>query len=184
VNVSKWTVALAIAVALMTALVLTGGVRAQTNTPSPADVTSTYQCPMGGAMLGFGQHRGGGGGMGPGAGMRMGATASLVTVAAEKLGMTVDELAAELRAGKTIEELAQAKGVAVQEIVDTVLALRAERLKALVDAGTITQAQADAMLAQMKTQLQERVAEPFEPRGGMNPGQGPGRGPGRGGSRP
>jgi hypothetical protein len=175
VNVSKWTVVAAVAVALTAALALTGGVQAQTDTQNPI---TGIECPMGGHMGGGGQHRGGGGGMGSGLGLRMGATASLVTVAAEKLGLTVDELVAELRAGKTIEELAEAKAVPVQEIVDAVLALRAEYLQDLVDAGTISQAQADAMLAQMKTQLQARVTEPFAPRGGMQPGQG--RGPGRG----
>jgi hypothetical protein len=176
VNVSKWTVVLAIAAALTTALILTGGVQAQTNPQSPPAGVTNPNCPMGGYMGGPGQNRGGGRGMGPGAGM--GATASLVTVAADKLGMTVEALVAELRAGKTIEELADAKGVPVQEIVAAVLALRAERLKELVDAGKITQAQADAMLAEMSTHLQECVTEPFEPRGGMQPG--PGRGPGRG----
>ncbi len=65
------------------------------------------------------------------------------------------------------------------EIIDAVLDLRAERLQDLVDDGTITQAQADAMLAQMKTHLEEAVTQLHEPRGGM--GSGPGRGRGRGG---
>jgi hypothetical protein len=108
----------------------------------------------------------------------MGAEASLVTVAAEKLGMTVDELIAEMRAGKTIKELAGAKGIDVQTIIDAVLAQRAERLQELVDAGKLTQAEADAMLAQMKTHLEARISEPFVPGSGTCPGRG--MGPGRG----
>jgi hypothetical protein len=184
VNVSKWTLVLAVAMALATVLVLTGSVQAQADAQNPT-VTST--CPMGGEMVRAGQQRGGGRGMGPGAGMRLGASASLVTVAAEKLGMTVDELLAELRDGKTIEELAQVKGVPVQVIIDAVVALRAERLKELVDAGRITQAEADAILAEMTTHLQARVAEPFEPGSGSGPGRGMGPGKGNGpgrGNRP
>jgi hypothetical protein len=178
VNVSKWTLVLTVAVAIAASLILTMSADAQTVTQIPGARAGIVDLPMGGAMAGAAMHRGTGRGMGIGAGMRMGSDASLIAVAAEKLGMTVDALVAELRAGKTIEELAQAKGVDVQTIVDAVLALRAERLKELVAAGTITQAQADAMLAEMKTHLETRVSEPFQPGSGTCPrrGSGPGRG--------
>jgi hypothetical protein len=88
---------------------------------------------------------------------------SLVSVAAEKLGMTVEQLVDELEAGKTIAAVAQAKGVEPKTIVDAYVALRAEYLAELVADERITQAQADEMLAHMRAEAEEHLeaAYPF-----------------------
>jgi polyhydroxyalkanoate synthesis regulator phasin len=115
--------------------------------------------PMGfGGMMGGRGNKGGKRGMGGdefGRGM-MGGT-SLISVAAEKLGMTVDQLTTELGSDKTIADVAKVKGVEIAIIVDAVVADRAEQLKALVTDGRMTQTQADTMLANMKEQVQKQL---------------------------
>ena len=62
---------------------------------------------------------------------------------AEQLGMTADELQAELEAGKTIAELAEEKGVDLQ--ANRVEAMK-EQIQQAVEDGRMTQEQADWML--------------------------------------
>ncbi|CAG0945736.1 hypothetical protein ANRL1_02539 [Anaerolineae bacterium] len=98
---------------------------------------------------------------------------SMVAVAAKVLDMDVNALIAELNSGKTIADVAKAKGVALDKIVNEFVTLRATTLKAAVDAKRITQAQADATLAQIKTQVQTDLTSKYTPRGyGNGAGQG------------
>ncbi len=90
---------------------------------------------------------------------------SLVAVAAKALNMEQTALVAALNGGKTIADVAKDKGVALDKIVDAALADRAEFLKNAVIAGRITQAQADAVLAQMRTHITAQLSAPFSPRG-------------------
>ncbi len=90
---------------------------------------------------------------------------SLISIAAEKLGLTNDELIAELQAGKTIADVAAEKNVAVDTIVDAVVAAHTERLNEQVANGQLTQEQADAMLVLMKANVTERL-------NGQGPAQG------------
>jgi hypothetical protein len=62
---------------------------------------------------------------------------------AEQFGMTVDELQAELEAGKTIDELAEEKGV---DLDAARIEAMKERIQQAVEDGTISQEQADWML--------------------------------------
>jgi hypothetical protein len=69
---------------------------------------------------------------------------------AEVLNMSADDLSAALAEGKTLQELAEAAGVDMQEIKDAMSAVRAESMReriaqALAD-GTITQDHADWLL--------------------------------------
>jgi hypothetical protein len=102
-----------------------------------------------------------------------GSETSLVAVAAETLGLTRAELVAELQSGKTLAEVAAEHEVAVETIVDTFLAPRAERLAELVANGQLTQEQADTILATMRANVTARVSAEWSPRG---PGQGYGLG--------
>ncbi len=99
-----------------------------------------------------------------GAGMG-GPQTSLVSVAAKVLGMDVNALIAELNTGKTIAAVAQAKGVALDKIVAEFIAVRTASLDAAVKAGRITQAQADAALAQIKAQVLTDLNNPYTPQG-------------------
>ncbi len=92
---------------------------------------------------------------------------SLVAAAANVLGLDRTTLVAELNAGKTIADVAQAHDVALDRIVDAAVAPRADSLKQAVADGRFTQAQADAMLATMKTNLTAQLSAPHAvtPRG-------------------
>ncbi|MCK6625993.1 MAG: hypothetical protein L6R45_12555 [Anaerolineae bacterium] len=141
-----------------------------------------------GPRMGRGMMQGGGFGMGPGGmmgGRWGGPENSLLTIAAEKLGLTTAELQAELQAGKTIADVAAEKNVEVSTIVDAVVAERAEQLDELVANGQATQEEADAMLTLMKANITRRINEAWSGRGFgpgmMGGGIGPGFGMGHGG---
>jgi hypothetical protein len=108
--------------------------------------------------MGLGPRWGGTGGIG-------GPQNSLVAAAAQTLGMDQVALVAELNKGKTIADVAKEKNIDTTKIVDAVLALRTQALKTAVDAKRITQAQADAALANMKTQITAQISAKFSPRG-------------------
>ncbi len=67
---------------------------------------------------------------------------------ADALGLTVEELEAAQAEGVHIFDLAAQQDVDMADVQAAVEAYRAEALQAAVDAGTITQAQADAILSQ------------------------------------
>ena len=78
-----------------------------------------------------------------------------LSVAAEALGMTTADLKSELEAGKSIAQVAEAKGIAPQTVIDALVADAKEVLAKAVAEGRITQAQADARIET----LPERMAE-------------------------
>jgi len=87
---------------------------------------------------------------------------SLVAVAAEHLGMTVEDLVTALEDGETtIADLATAQGVDPQTIADEYIAGRSELLAQAVTDGRITQEQADLMLEHMEEEVVEHLNEPF-----------------------
>jgi len=100
---------------------------------------------------------------------------SLVSVAAERLDMSVDDLHAELRDGKSIAEVAEEHDVDTQEIIDAYLAQLEESLTQAVDDGKITQNQADWMLEQATERAPDQVNNVWEGRfpGGKRPGRMP-----------
>ncbi len=121
-----------------------------------------------GVGYGLGGRGGGRGGMPLGGASRWGGTdSSLVSVAAEVLGMDRTALVAALNDGQTIADVAQAEGVALEEIVDAFLAPRADALAQAVADGRLTQAQADTMLAMMKANVTAQLSAPHTvtPRG-------------------
>jgi hypothetical protein len=70
---------------------------------------------------------------------------SLFSIAAEKLGLELSDLMAELQEGKSIADVAGEKGVDPQTIADAYLAQVADQLAQAVEDGRITQKQADSM---------------------------------------
>jgi uncharacterized protein (DUF433 family) len=113
----------------------------------------------------------------PGAGQRDGFRmgANVMSVVATALGIDETELRTELQSGKTIAEIAADKNVATDTIVAAVIAAQKEKLDAAVTAGTLTQDQADARLADITTHAQDLLDQTMTGRG---PGMG---GPGMGG---
>ena len=112
------------AIAMTAALTTGGAVGAMFGTPftsgAQGETTSTTVPAQGDAS----------GGNSRGGPLRHAAHDDLA-VAAKALGMSTEDLGAELKAGKTIAEVAQAKGVDKQVVVDALVAASGERLDAL-----------------------------------------------------
>lgn len=72
---------------------------------------------------------------------------------AEALGLSTDELLAELQAGKTVVGIAEERAIDIQTVYDAALAAHQAHLAAQVEAGTITQEQADANQAWMEANI-------------------------------
>lgn len=90
--------------------------------------------------------RGGRGGRGPG-----------LEAAATALGMTADELRTELQSGDSIADVAGEKGVAVQTVIDALVAEAKTHLAEEVASGEHTQAEADAKLADITERITAMV---------------------------
>jgi hypothetical protein len=105
-----------------------------------------------GAGLGFGGP--GLGGFGRGLG---GPGDNLLSIAADKLDMSLTDLLTELQGGKTIADLAKDKGVDTQIIVDAAVAQMKTTLQQSVDNGQITQKQADWQLEQATTRITDQL---------------------------
>ena len=86
---------------------------------------------------------------GPGHGGR-GLGQAELEAAAKVLDMTADELSAALQAGKTLEDLATAAGVDIQDVKDAITAVHETELRARIEAGvadgSISQEKADWLL--------------------------------------
>jgi|GEM_PF-1483601 len=129
---------------------------------------------------GFGP--GGPGGPGfPGPGMRHG----LLDDIADAFGTTPAKLFAQLRAGKTIADVAKANGTSLDDVRSAVKAAEKTRLDKAVATGDLTQKQADAILARIDEKLKAVISDkppalrerghrrdhgPMPPAGAIRPG--------------
>ncbi len=85
--------------------------------------------------------------------------------AAEALGITADELRTELEGGATIAEVAAAKGVDVQTVIDAMVAGVKAHLDEEVASGEHTQAEADEKLADATQRITDSVNNGMPERG-------------------
>ena len=123
-------------------------------------------CPERGDGPGFLSRRGG---FFPGA---RGGSWTMFDAAADALGLTPEELFAELHAGESLEEVAEAQGIEMETVRN---ALQAARLK--VQKGAIEQAVEDGRLSQEQADwMLEGVEKGFFPAGRGFRGRGFGRG--------
>lgn len=90
---------------------------------------------------------------GGGLGFR-GASQDVVT---DLIGLTHDEIRAQRLEGKSLAEIAAAKGVSEDALVGAIVGAHTEALKAAVTAGRLTQAQADAALQDMEARVRLMV---------------------------
>jgi hypothetical protein len=97
------------------------------------------------------------GGPGRGHGIGHGRDGHGLEAAATALGMTADELRTALQDGQTIAEVAAAKGVDIQTIIDAMTAELKTHLDEEVAAGEHTQEEADAKLADAIERITERL---------------------------
>lgn len=116
--------------------------------------TTTFANDQGVAAIEWRGNHGGHGGLGR--------DASLSTIATA-LKMTEADLQSALQSGKTVAALATEKGVALQAVVDALLAEQKTLLQQAVTNGRLTQAQADARLAELQTQLPTQLSTAFTP---------------------
>jgi hypothetical protein len=166
---------------LVLAVTLAGTALAQSGTPPTSD---TGQC---GGMSGMMMQ---GGGMRDGdarGGRGMPEWAGMDDAAEKLLGMTAAEIQAARLDGKSLAELAQAKGVSKDALIQAILDEHKTDLAKLVADGKMTQAQADAMVSRMQEQVKLMVERTGTgPMWRNQPGQGQGQNgapmlPGQGG---
>jgi hypothetical protein len=79
--------------------------------------------------------------------------------AATALGLSVEDLRAQLRDGSTLAEIATVQGVDVATVVDALVAEATTRLNEAVTAGRLTQEEADAKLVDIEARITEFVNE-------------------------
>lgn len=85
--------------------------------------------------------------------------------AATALGITADELRTELEGGSTVADVAAARGVDVQTVIDALVAEAKAHVDDEVASGEITQAEADTKLADATTRITDAVNNGFPQRG-------------------
>ncbi len=156
----KKYVGLAVLVGIVAALGISSVASAQTSvTPTPSAPTTAPAGPRGG--------------FGPGALHSQAALAA----AAKALGMTADELSAELWGGKTLSDIATAKGVDIATVKAAVEAAENAETKTAINQavtdGQITQAKADWLIEGLDKGYWGAGVE-----GGFDFGMGPGMGHG------
>ncbi len=146
----KWQIATSIVVALVAAFSLSVAAFAQGPTPPAAGrgMAGNGQAPMAGYGFRFGMNGG-----------------SLVDITAQVTGLSTADVVAELQAGKTFAQVAQAHGKTATDVVNAFVANRKAVLDQAVADGRITQANADQLLATMKANVEEHVDEAWQPRG-------------------
>lgn len=133
----KFIFALAIVATLVVALLSTASVFAQGTTPTPPTPGS-----------GYGRGMMGGRGAGMGTGMAAGDGIlhdTMISVYAQKLGISVDDLNARLAKGETMAQIASAQGLTAEQFTSLMTDARAQAIDQAVKDGTLTQAQADWM---------------------------------------
>jgi hypothetical protein len=92
-----------------------------------------------------------------------------IETAADKLGMTPKELLSELRAGKSLADVAKAKNVSVDDLKAAILAAVNAQIDQAVKDGKLTQAQADQAKSKVASELDLSKKLPKEWLGGKRP---------------
>jgi hypothetical protein len=94
------------------------------------------------------------------------ARAALVEPAAAAIGVTPDELRSELKAGKSVADVAAEHGVALDDVKDRITTDATAKVDERVAAGKIDQARADALHAKLNEQLDDALTKRRTPPGG------------------
>ena len=137
-----------------------GGVALGSTRPAAASATSTSATPSSGPCAGN---------------YRMSGTwagqQTVMTAAADYLGLTVPQLRAELMSGNSLADIASAHGKSVPGLKDAMLAAMTARINA---DGALTAAQRTAMISQAKSHLDTMINMDMGPMGGSRTGEGMG----------
>ena len=73
---------------------------------------------------------------------------------AEALGLSYDQLTAQINEGKSIADIAAAQNVSLGSVVDAVVAPQADFIDSQVQSGALTQEQADAVLTLLRSRVE------------------------------
>jgi len=119
---------------------------------------------MGGRGFGPGAPNAKGGlGVAGGLGGGLGRIGALVfDPVAKALGITTDELKADLAKGQTIADIAKSKNLDVNKVIDTLVADASKAIDKAVTDGHLKQAQADKIKAALKTGITKIVNDGFK----------------------
>jgi hypothetical protein len=109
-----------------------------------------------------------------GPGMRGGHGGPGLEAAAGAIGITEDELRTALRDGSTLADVAEANGVDPQAVIDALVAELRTRLDERVADGDLTQEEADEKLASGTERITERMTSTLPERGQGRPDGAPG----------
>lgn len=155
---------LAVVGVLVAALFAAWPVAAQTETPPPGDRNGNNSAWRNGwgMMHGHGARRGGNGGAGVARGVLHDA---MISVYAQELGISVDDLNDRLASGETMAQIAASQGLTPEQFAAMMADARDQAIEQAVADGTITQEQADWM-----RQRGDRAT----PGAGRGQGRGPG----------
>lgn len=85
--------------------------------------------------------------------------------AAQKLGLAVDQLRAELRAGKSLAQIAQEKGVSRDDLKAALLQAVRTKVQQAQQQGRLTQQQADQILSRVEGQIDRLIDATPRPKG-------------------
>jgi hypothetical protein len=107
---------------------------------------------------------GGRGGMMGGLGYNADWQIKMQEATAQAMGLTLDQLNAELRAGKTLAQIAEAKKLDPAKVYDAIQVAHKALLQQAVKDGKLTQVQADAMIAR-----QDAMNKYWDANGGVPP---------------
>ena len=159
---------------------------ALTNQPNTTCPVSGYTCPFSGTLPYSMPNEMMGRGMMGGYPARLhgammsqnGMHAQVWTAVAKKLGLTEAELNTALQSGQTVAQLAQARGVSLDELKTAALEAMKTSFAELVKQGVMTQEQADWMLDRMDDMPMFNFGQGYGP--GMMQGGGPNGMMGRG----
>ena len=77
--------------------------------------------------------------------------------AAAAIGIDEADLREALEGGQSIAEVAEANGVAVEDVIDAMVAEKTEHLEEKVAEGDLTQEEADEKLSELESRITDRV---------------------------
>lgn len=193
-------IALPVAVFVLIAVIGVGASLAQTETPTAPTTSDSTESPAATPNATPGQRGFGMGGNRMMQGSMMGGAmmdvinAGLQAVA-QQTGMTTDEIIAAVRGGQTVADLVKSKNGDLQAVIDATVKAATDKVTAAVAAGTLTQAQADKLTANLTQAVTDAlngklppmmmagIVNPNGPMGGRPNGPMGGR-PGMGGFGP
>ncbi len=139
----------------LVAAAIVGPLAAQAASPSPGASpapTASGNPPAPGCL-----GRGGPGGFG----FNPNEAVSDTSVVAKAIGITEADLGTALKGGQTVAAVAKAHNVDVQKVIDALVQDGLDELAAQVTAGTLTQAQADGMKAEVTQRATDQVNGTF-----------------------